>query len=353
MSKNEIFYSIIIFAFLGKIVQLFFLPDNYFYDSERVNYMVVAPGNKYSWGGSYEVTADIFRKINFLNFTTIEQWSILIGIIFSLILIRLLNNSNIKNDREKLFLWCSVGLLNIYVFNIGKDIVQYVIFLFVYLVCFLNCKTSVKAILISLIFYYESTFFRSYYLIMAGLFLVVFTILRKLTVNRHRIIFAFLLIFASMFLAVYLLQFINPDDYDELLTIKTYNENKDANTAINNLITGNSFRVFVMNYFIDLIRLIFPIELLFKGFGYIPFLIFMFLLIMFIKDLIGSYNNINEEIVLYLSIFIAYVLVSALFEPDFGSWARHLSAAMPLIYLVVFKSNDTSVKRVESENTKT
>lgn len=350
MSKNEILYSIVIFSFLGKIIQLYFLPNNYFYDSERVNYMVIAPGNEYSWGGSYEVTADIFRKINLLNFTTIQQWSVSIGIIFSLILILMLENCSITNDREKLFLWCSVGMLNIYVFTIGKDIVQYVIFLFVYIVCNIKCNRWIKVTLVSLIFYYESTFFRSYYLVMAGLFVLVFLILRKLTANKQRIFFAFLTIFVVMFTAVYLMQFINPDDYDELLTIKTYNENKDANTAINNLISGNSFRVFVINYFINLIRLVIPIELLFKGIGYIPFLFFMYLLVMFIKDLLSSYNNFNEDIILYLSVFLSYILVSALFEPDFGSWARHLSASMPLIYLVVFRNSNTSSMSIESES---
>lgn len=188
--------------------------------------MVVNPNFQGSWGGNYEWTADTFRKINFFNFTSIQQWSIFIGITFSLILIIMLKDYVVSSSREKLFLWCSVGMLNIYVFNIGKDIVQYVILLLIYFVCKYECNIWIKVVLIASVLYYESTFFRSYYLIMAGLFVLVFLILRKLTANKQRIFFAFLTIFLVMFFAVYLMQYINPDDYDELLTIKTYNENK-------------------------------------------------------------------------------------------------------------------------------
>ena len=76
----------------------------------------------------------------------------------------------------------------------------------------------------------------------------------------------------------------------------------------------------------------------------------MYLLIGFIKDLLSSGNKLNEETILYLSLIFTYILVSALFEPDFGSWSRHLSAAMPLIYLVVFRIDNSSSKRLESEN---
>lgn len=310
--------------------------------------MVLDPNAETAWEGNYEWTADLFRKLNYFNFTTIQQWSVFIGFIFSFILIILLKNSYVENSHEKLFLWCSIGLLNIYVFTIGKDIVQYVIFLFVYIVARTNLKSKTKVFLIALIFYYESTFFRSYYIIMAGLVIAIFYIIKDVT--KRRIIISFFAIFVLMFTTVYVSKYFYPDDYNDLLHIRQSYYALPSKTMINNLIDGyDSFYVFILNYFINLTRLIIPIELLFKGIGYIPFLFFMYLLIYFLIILFRNSSTLKLNDIVNLSSLLAYVLVSALFEPDFGSWSRHLSAAMPLIYLVVFRNSNTSSISIESE----
>jgi len=81
------------------------------------------------------------------------------------------------------------------------------------------------------------------------------------------------------------------------------------------------------NYFINLVRVLFPIELIFKGVKYIPFILYqIYITISLIKKVSKIRNSeYTNRDTLLLAIFIAYLLVASLYEPDFGSFIRHES----------------------------
>ena len=91
-------------AFLGKIVEELFLPEKYFYDSDRINLMVQDPDSKFAWNtGSYKVAADFFRKINVFDFTERIQWSILLGVVLTIATIILFKKCEGLDTKQIIF----------------------------------------------------------------------------------------------------------------------------------------------------------------------------------------------------------------------------------------------------------
>lgn len=71
-----------------------------------------------------------------------------------------------------------IGLLNIYVFNIGKDVIQFLFFMAVYLVLLIPIENSfMKIVLTAVVLYFESKVFRSYYILIAAFVLAIYCIL--------------------------------------------------------------------------------------------------------------------------------------------------------------------------------
>ena len=90
LEENKVIFTlfIIMAGIAGKIIEEFFLPAQYFYDSNRINSTVVDINFKDRWyTGSYKVAVDFFRKINVFHFTERVQWSILLGVVMTIVLI--------------------------------------------------------------------------------------------------------------------------------------------------------------------------------------------------------------------------------------------------------------------------
>ena len=128
------------------------------------------------------------------------------------------------------------------------------------------------------------------------------------------------------------------DLYNQLINLR-YSLNKDrlesadAVTIINDLLSNKNALLYVINYIINYVRMLFPIELISKGGKYVIFFIYQIMfstyLITSIKTYIIDKNNIKK---CYLCMLIGYLSVANLFEPDFGSLIRHETA---LFYIFV------------------
>ena len=336
-----------------KILQFTVLPDKYFYDSARMLSMSTGSDSMQAWGDAYEVVADLFRALNILNFTTLQEWAYSLAFIFGIVLILMLSRIDEPDNLQLFFIICSIGLLNIYIFNISKDVIQYGIFFLMYLVI-INKRIPklLKIVGAFFIFYWESTFFRSYYILMGVLFIILYTIIKVVqlkikVVNKKISIAIFIIIFATMYILIYSSQFISYEDYETLINIRYTATNVEAVSAINNWIDDRgSFTLYMVNYIINSIRMMFPIELLLNGFFYIPFVIYqIFILYYLVKTIKGLNRETEENIILSLSVFIAYLLVSFTFEPDFGSFVRHESATFPVLHLMVLNKENYKFRR--------
>lgn len=362
-NKMTTIVMLIPLTIICKILQFTVLPDKYFYDSGRMLSMSTGSNTMQAWGGAYEIVADLFREINILNFTTLQEWAYSLAFIFGIILILMLSRIDEPDNLQLFFIICSIGLLNIYIFNISKDIIQYGIFFLMYLVI-INKRIPkiLKIVGTFFIFYWESTFFRSYYILMGALFIILYGIIKVIQkrdkpINRNELIGVFSVIFIVMFLLVYFSQFISYEDYQSLINVRYEVPNPGAVSAINNLIDDRgNLALYMVNYVINAVRMMLPVELLLNGPFYAPFVIYQIMILYYLILTIKSLNkNTNEIVVLALSAFLGYLLVSFTFEPDFGSFVRHEAATFPILHLMAlrkenYRLNFKGVKKLEAKN---
>lgn len=339
-NKYVVVMLIIPISILAKLIEHMLLPGKYFFDSSRILSQVLRDGMYPAWGGSYEVTANIFRNIDIFNFNNLIQWSILLGIIFDSLLVIIFVKIKALDLLQSIFALMIVGLCNIYIFNIGKDIIQFVLFAICFgIISIVRIPSWLKVIGCAAVFYWESSFFRNYYVIMAAFTIGVYLILniirrKKIQLNIKKIIFVIALLFSLMYLFLNIARITMPEEYDDILTCKAGTKIMTASTMIYDQIEfGTDINLYMLNYMINSVRMLFPIELLTGGIFYIPFLAFQVLLLLYIGKNIRNIHNIDENHVIALTVFIAFFMGSVLFEPDFGSFARHEAASFPMIIL--------------------
>lgn len=339
-NKYTIILLLIPIAILAKLIEHLLLPDKYFYDSSRMLITMINPNYGGAWAGNYQVTVDLFNKINIFGFTSLLQWSIFIGVIFNIVLIIIFIKAKGISFVQSIFALMCIGLCNIYVFNLGKDIIQFVFFIICFIVISINkIPNFIKVLGCALVFYWESTFFRNYYIIMSAFTIVVYIIFDLIRKKRPKFTLAktvaivVVLIF-TMFMFLRFAQEFMPNEYTEIMVCKDSSTQLGASTTIDDKIEhrGNLY-LYMQNYIINFVRMLVPIELLTGGIFYTPFFLFQILLLYYLYMNIRNIHKIGENNVIALCVFIAFFLGSVLFEPDFGSFARHEAAAFPIIIL--------------------
>lgn len=345
-NRNALLICVFPVMLVAKLIVAYLLPAKYFYDNNRILGMAIHSPNVYEWEGSYRVAANLFESINVANLTTMLEWSICLGIVFTAVVALMILQTDAPDLLQSLFILASIGLLNIYIFTIGKDVIQFVFFLAVYCVLLLPIRsTALKIGLSAVILYFESTFFREYYVLIAALVLVVYAILtffcrrRRLTAVDLVIIVAIL--FASIYAILSISSVIMPEEYSQVMALRdsysiAMEGNADSATFIKNWISGDGLPVFMANYVINAFRMMVPLELALRGPYYWPFFVFQVFVTVYLLNLLRQINRLNEPVLfLALCVFLGYALASFIFEPDFGSWTRHEAATFPVFHLLV------------------
>ena len=352
MDRNTVLALIPLVAVLGKTIQLLFLPDRYLFDSNRMIAMLSGDGRMKSWSG-YQTTVDIFKKINYFKLYTVTEWSICLGIIGTIFLIILISRCKEMNKMEAIYTLMAVGILNIYTFNIAKEPIQFAFFFMIEIIIILPINnTLIKMLGCSGIFLWESNTYRSYYILMAAMvlvFYIVFFLFRAVfkKINAVKIVLATIICFLAVFLFVFASQYYDKSSYNELIKAKENHQNEGAGTVLNNIVEGESnYNNCVVNYFINAVRMMVPIELLVKSPGYFPFFVYQIFILMYWFRTIKNIRKVNNKAFLSLVCFTAYLFGSFSFEPDFGSWVRHESAAFPVFYIMAYE--DLSLKKEET-----
>jgi hypothetical protein len=302
---------------------------------------------------SYGLAAWFFSVINIFHFSTLLQWSIFFAVIFNIDLLLMLQKYVIKNYMEYFFLLATFGVLNLYVFTLGKEILQYCVFLLLYFV--VNSKVSItkKVITSASLLFIWGVVFRIYYIIIGAYTLLVYFLLLFCARKKYKAYSFILLAILGVFISFSILYFFFPSEYVVIKNIRSsvnlYLEGSmDAITIINDVIGINSSNplFYIINFVLTLLRLMIPIEILFISPNplYYVFFIYQSVITIFIiksyKDVRENPDNGNRTVA--IAIFIGFLLGSALFEPGYGSWIRHEAAAFPILLFLFFKQNKYS-----------
>lgn len=348
-ANRLILISIIPLSIFVKIVQYNFLPSKYFFDSGRILRLMSNRGvNAISFSGdAFNNSALLFKNINFFNLTTLLEWSILIAFITDIFLLYYFLRNKINSKFELIVTYSFLGLLNLYVFNLSKEIIQFVIFTFICLVIKNErIKMQMKYALICIMLILESVFFRTYYVLMAALFIsisIIFYVSFKSDRKTGFSKISFLVIIALIGIYIFLIicEYLMPEEYHELIQIRNHMTlgrigDDSAQTLILNLIPDNGNKLlFIVNYFINFVRILFPVELIVKGVYYWIFIGFQLLCTYCLFKKLKYYKILSVKEKMCLCLILAYYVTGVFFEPDFGSFVRHEAATAPIWFALV------------------
>ena len=91
--------------------------------------------------------------------------------------------------------------------------------------------------------------------------------------------------------------------------------------------------------------MLFPIELLLLGPKYFIYVLYQLMITLVVLKNTKNINKYSPRRRIALYIYIAFLMGSATFEPDFGSWIRHEAVLFPIFMLISgFDEREENVK---------
>lgn len=326
--KTLLFLSITCLVIVSKILLPKILPSKYYSDSATI--LRVMRGEIIA-DKSYTLTAAFFNAINILNFNSLLEWSLAIGVLAMPILFYLANKRITLELKQTLYFVASIFLLGLYVLTVSKDFIHTIVIIIIYAILIGNSKEKKKLITVSVLLLIEGVVFRRYYIIISLLMLVFY----KQTSKKREQKMPIMACIAVFMVGMALLQLISPNSFNAIVgareTVNLGRNEINASTLINDVLPNNNLLFYFLNFIINFIRLAFPLELLVKSPLYIVYVIYQ-LYITYVLIVNSKRVDANNRIA--LSLMLAYFTTSVLFEPDFGSFLRHESVYFLIVILL-------------------
>lgn len=298
-------------------------------------------------------TIAFFQMLN-LGFTSYQTWEIYITIIYNIIIFLCVRNFYRKNPfagwKENFFIYLNVAILNIFCLNLAKEPYQMVFFLLMALTISIPRSYQIKSIALIIALIITLLYSRKYF----GLVLMYFIMLnyvigffggkqqkKKLFQTNKKKLYGKLLLLIALFggLHYFFMSYLmidNVDTYNEMVAANSRDKTPAA-SEITPFFPNSNPTLLAVDYFIKILRLMIPIELLIKlKVTYLFLLVYQWLLLGFLMRTFkrrDKIKNPTRTIAMYL--YFAFLLCSAAFEPDFGSWVRHQGVAFPIILLLI------------------
>ena len=332
---------------LGKFYQFNMLNEYAFGIINRI--LDWLPTDVIPTDNSYAFPLKFYRFFSFVPFTTPLEWAIFWAVIMNIIFfIIFLKKYKTYSFEEYIFIYASMFILDVFVFNINKDLVQCLMLLLIFLIMNLKIPDWIKILLASVVLFIESIYFRPYYIFGAVTCIIVYCVLsiftKKNKNKKSSALISAIIILSLLFLVIYIAQYIKPDAYQQLIGRRdTIAEDLDAKTVISDWIPGDGYYNYCINYIINLFRMCFPLELLFKGIKYLPFVIYQIYLAI---NIIKNMRHINKKKLANASFIMGYWLMMFASESDFGTLVRHQAILLPF-YLDMIRENKEKRKNRE------
>lgn len=292
------------------------------------------------------------ESINIFGITTYYGWEVFISIIFNLLLYKVIvsyyKTHPYVTKTENLFIYLNIIILNIFCFCMAKEYFQ-MIFWFVAMWALKGTMSKRMGIVkVAIALALTVLFTRKYYGLVFIYFLLVdffvdyvFGKTNALRKSKIKLVFKVVLVLAIMAGMYYIIstvvQIEAEDTYQELERVNSTDRGGNASSTIYPIFDrGGGTWVMTAEYFIKIFRLMFPVELLarFKP-TYFIFIVYQGMLFYFLLVALRRRRINPVERNLATDLYIAIWLTSAAFEPDFGSWIRHQSVALPaMLYML-------------------
>lgn len=348
-----------IMIFLGRD----FLSDGKFYTDSSILYGFYAnlssPGRLFQLApaDSFSNTAKIYRLIFLNQDITFTLFLVLSSLLYCVLFIYIINSIEIKNHRKAFIVFLIFFVFDmIFLFQPSKDFLSLLVNVIIFKLILSDLKS--KDVYIAILTGLFAFFFREYYFII----LFLFFFLRAAYNAVLRVRLALFLILAAGFFVV----FYYTDYFDEVMILRYVSGGflgGYTKTLINDVLPilpgDKNIFVYILNYILIGLRLLFPVEVLWRspsrGIFFVPlqlltdYIVFKYLFVLKLKkenipgDLMKKVTIVKQIVIYILSFF----LVSILFEPDFGSVFRH---SINLIPFLLYLSFSTSCHEFKGKN---
>lgn len=287
--------------------------------------------------GEQNGTAILFFKyFNFFNCKSYGDFEIVISLIFNfLLIIMFLRCKKNINLWELIFVSSSIAVLNIFCFCLSKEPLQMIFFIIIYYIL-LSDKIKHKEILSMITILISAIIFRKYYFLIVAFSILVKLIITYLfndKINKKKVLLTLIITSLSYIALLLFCKAFLDEYYLELIRVRS--RISEATTDIRNIF-GTSENLFLLgiNYLVTILRLLFPIELLLMGPKYILYIVYQFIITISVIYVMMNFKKTgsNQRIAIY--IYLGFLLTSATFEPDFGSWIRHEAILFPIFLII-------------------
>jgi hypothetical protein len=337
-----------ILLFLGFMLCLFIaffkesiFPAKYFWDADTIEFLILHPRFD-SADNSFMNTANFYRVIGLDRSFLAPLFSIVSYLGVVLFLFKRYNVRRVSMGKYWVILIFSV-IAMVYMSVYSKE---FVLFVFVIIPFTLFEKKNIWVWFLFVVFYAFA--FRSYWFLV----LAVFFITRLFLVLNPKRLLAFIPIFFIVFAIVYLR--ISGQNISAIReSVNLVRGVGEAQTMIVPYIIGESALLQGLNNLVTFLFLVVPIPLflILKPF----YIILGTLITMFFYYFLSFYwkNRNDKEYRNIFSFIFSQILVLSLFEPDYGSFVRHISPLFPFIFVCIVKfKHDLHVsKRVKKQYT--
>ena len=299
-------------------------------------------------------TVSFFQMLN-LGLTSYQSWEVYLTLIYNILIFICVRNFFQRNPyagwKENFFVYLNVAILNIFCLNLAKEPYQMVFFFLMALAISIPKTYNQKCIALLIALVITILYSRKYFGLVLMYFLILNFLIDKLfkkgkAINLNdkkekRKLYGKLLLLVMLFgvLHYFFLSYLmtgNEDTYNEMVAANSRDQTAAA-SQITPLFPNSNPALLAVDYFIKIFRLMVPIELLFKlKVTYLFLLVYQGFLLQFLIRTFkfrDKKRNPTRTIAMYL--YIAFLLCSAAFEPDYGSWVRHQGVAFPIILLLI------------------
>lgn len=312
------------------------------------------------WGASNSAsfvgdnTISFFQLLD-LGFTSYQSWEVYLTIIYNILIFLCVKNFYERNPyagrKENCFVYLNVAILNIFCLNLAKEPYQMAFFFLMAMAIAIPKDYNRKSIALIVALVLTILYSRKYFGLVLMYFLILNFVVDKLfgknqqeqteMSDSKKKMYGKLLLMAVLFgvLHYFFMSYLmtgNADTYDEMMAANS-RDSTAAASEITPLFPNSNPALLAVDYFLKILRLMIPIELLFKlKVTYLFLLVYQGLLLTFLARTFRNRDkqqNPTRTIAMYL--YMAFLLCSAAFEPDFGSWVRHQGVAFPVILLLI------------------
>lgn len=347
----NIWAIILIFVtIISLVIRYSLMTDKFFIDSLKI--LAMEQTGSYI-EGSFGVSARFFSWLNIFEIDDLFGWSVYISLIYFYINLWIVKDIKVINIAFFFFLLLSIFLWYLFSVGITKEVIQGLFYLSIYILCVNGewIKNDIKIFIGSIVLLFSALVFREYYILTAFFSIVIGLILSNMRggiLKRYcsvMHIYFFSLISVMVFL--YIASIVFPGGYERIVTLRNthnmylvgYTDTFIADVFAN---PTNSVAIYMGNYIVNFMRLLLPIELLFIGkFYYFPFLVYQFMFTWFYYKSLKNIKALSNASFLSLIFLTSFLIVSAMMEPDFGSWARHQSVCW-MLGITLFYNGEVS-----------